>query len=164
MSTKATIEQTLGVSDMIMDKYLTDLDEAAFLTRPVAGMNHLAWQVGHLIAIEYKFVEAVKPGASPALPDGFVAKHAMDKHGSDNAGDFHTKDEYLAVWKGQRAATRATLAGLSEADLEAPCPDEKMRQLCPTVGGMFNLAGLHCLMHAGQFVAVRRKHEMPIAF
>ena len=164
MSTKAMIEQTLNVSDMLMDKYLTDLDPQAFLTRPVGAMNHLAWQVGHLISTERRAIEAIKPGASPALPDGFDAQHAMDKHSDDNPEDFQTKEEYLSLWKAQRAATRSVLQELSDAELEAPCPNEKMRQMCPTIGSMFNVNGLHTVMHAGQFVAVRRKHEMPIAF
>ncbi len=164
MSTKTTIEQSLNISDMVMDKYLTDLEPEAFLARPIAGMNHIAWQIGHLIISERKFVEAAKPGVSPALPEGFAEKHAMDKHSDDNAGDFYSKDEYLALWKAQRGATRKALEGMSEEELDVPCPNEKMRSMNPTVGALFNGAGLHCLMHAGQFVAVRRQHEMPIAF
>lgn len=53
---------------------------------------------------------------------------------------------------------------LSETDLHAPCPQEKMRAMTPAVATMFNLAGLHALLHAGQFVAVRRLEPMPIAF
>ena len=164
MSSKAMIQQSLNVSDMLMNKYLTDLDSEAFLLRPVHGMNHLAWQVGHLIVSERKMLEVIKPGVSPELPAEFETKHAMDKHGSDTATDFHTKDEYLALWKAQRAATQSTLETMSEADLDAPCPDEKMRQMASTVGALFNLAGLHSVMHSGQFVAVRRSKEMPIAF
>ncbi len=164
MSIKATIQHTLGVSDMLMDKYLSDLAPEAFLARPIAGMNHLAWQVGHLILNERKMIEAIKPGSSPALPEGFDTKHAMDKHGVDDPSNFQTKDEYLAMWKAQRAASRSVLEGMTDDELDAPCPDEKTRRMCPTVATMFNLTGLHALMHSGQFVAVRRKEEMPIAF
>ena len=164
MSSKATISHSLGMSDMVMDKYLADVEPQAFMARPVKGMNHLAWQIGHLISSEHKAVEQVKPGASPTLPDGFLEKYAMDKHASDNAADFHSKDELLGLWKTQRAATKQVLEGLSDEELEAPCPNEKMRGMCPTVGSMFNLTALHTLMHTGQFVAVRRQAEMPIAF
>ena len=164
MSIKQTVKHTLGVSDMLMEKYLSDLKPAAFLTRPIEGMNHLAWQVGHLISVERRFVEEFKPGSCPELPAGFDTRHAMDQHGNDNAGDFKTKDEYLALWKAQRAATNQVLDGMSEAELEVPPAGERTRQMCPTVGAMFNMAGLHSLMHVGQFVAVRRQAEMPIAF
>ena len=164
MSSKETIHQSLALSEMALSKYLDDLKPEAFLIRPVAGMNHLAWQVGHLVVVENRFVEALKPGASPALPAGFTEQYAMDKHASDSPTDFHTKDELLALFKTQRTATRHLLEGMGETDLQAPCPNEKMRTMCPTVATMFNLTGMHTLMHAGQFVAVRRHEAMPIAF
>ena len=163
MSMKAIIQHSLGMSDKVMEMYLSDLAPDAFLTRPVAGMNHLAWQVGHLISVEHRFMEEIKPGISPTLPDGFDAQHATDRHTSDNAGDFKTKDEYLALWKAQRAATCQILEALTDAELDAPAPSEKTRRMCPTVGAVFNLAGLHSLLHSGQFVAVRRQADMPIA-
>ncbi len=164
MSNKITIQHTIDVSDMLMNKYLTDLTPEAFLARPIAGMNHVAWQIGHLLLNERKMIEAIKPGASPALPEGFDTKHAMDQHGVDDPSNFLSKDEYLALWKAQRAATRSVLDGMTDAELDAPCPNEKTRQMCPTVGTMFNLTGLHALMHTGQFVAIRRKEAMPIVF
>ena len=164
MSIKATVQHTLGVSDMVMDKYLGDLPAEAFFVRPVAGMNHLAWQIGHLISVERKMVEEAKPGSSPELPAEFDSKHAMDKHASDNAADFLTKDEYLSLWKAQRSATHGALNSMTDEQLEAPAPSEKTRQMCPTVATMFSLAALHSLMHAGQFVAVRRQTGMPIVF
>lgn len=164
MSAKQVAQHTLGVSDMIMEKYLTDLEPDAFLVRPIAGMNHLAWQIGHLISVERKLVEEIKPGSSPALPPEFDVKHAMDQHDIDDPARFHQKEEYLSLWKAQRAATHKVLDALSDEEIEAPPPSEKSRQMCPTVGAMFNLAGLHSLMHAGQFVAVRRQQAMPIVF
>ena len=164
MGSKPLIRHTLGASAMFMEKYLNDLEPAAFLVRPVAGMNHLAWQVGHLISVERKLIEEIRPGSSPALPPDFDAKHAMDRHAGDDPADFFTKEEYLALWKAQRAATHQLLDDLSDEELEAPAPSEKTRQMCPTVGSMINLTGVHSLIHAGQFVAVRRQKAMPIAF
>ena len=37
-----------------------------------------------------------------------------------------------------------------------------MREYAPTVGAVLNLIGVHDLMHAGQFVPVRRMHGKPI--
>ena len=46
--------------------------------------------------------------------------------------------------------------------MDAPGP-EKSRAFMPTVGHVFSLAASHPLMHAGQFVAVRRHLKKPIA-
>jgi len=164
MQAKDAIRQSMEMSDMVMGKYLEDLDDAAFLRRPVEGMNHIAWQVGHLISIERGTIEAIKPGSSPALPEGFDAKHGKETHSVDDPGQFYTKDEYLAFWKAQREATRSVLDSLSDADLDAPAP-ERVRSFCPTVGHAMNMfGGVHPMMHAGQFVAVRRSLQKPVAF
>ena len=39
---------------------------------------------------------------------------------------------------------------------------EAMRDYAPTIGAVFNLIGLHAMMHAGQFVPVRRMLGKPI--
>ena len=164
MHAKDVIRQSIEMSDMALGKYLEDLEPAAFLARPVGGMNHIAWQMGHLISTERNTLEAIKPGSCPPLPEGFDAKHGKETHDSDDPAHFHTKDEYLALWKAQRAATRALLDSMPEADLDAPAP-ERNRAFCPTVGHALNMmGGIHPMMHAGQFVAVRRDRKMPVAF
>ena len=163
MNAKDAIRQTIGMSDMIVSKYLDDLDESALMVRPVEGMNHIAWQIGHLISSERGFVEGIKPGSCPPLPEGFEAKHTKETTTSDDASKFLSKADYLAAWTAQREATKALLDSLSEADLDAPAP-ENIRSFCPTVGMVLNLTGLHPLMHVGQFVAVRREQKLPVVF
>ena len=45
-----------------------------------------------------------------------------------------------------------------DKDLDNPGPEE-MRQYAPTVGSVLLLLGSHWLMHAGQFVPIRRKRR-----
>jgi hypothetical protein len=61
----------------------------------------------------------------------------------------------------QREATLAALTAAPEADLGKPTP-ESMREYAPTVGVAFNVVGIHTMMHAAQFVAVRRKLGKPV--
>jgi hypothetical protein len=49
----------------------------------------------------------------------------------------------------------------SESDLDKEGP-EAMRSFCPTVGDFFTLIATHPMMHAGQFVIVRRQLGKPI--
>lgn len=164
MHAKDAIRQSIEMSDMTMGKYLEGLDDAAFRARPVDGMNHIAWQMGHLISTERSTLEAIKPGSCPPLPEGFDARHGKETATSDDPQGFHTKEEYLALWKDQRAATRSILDSMTDADLDAPAP-ERIRGFCPTVGHALNMmGGIHPMMHAGQFVGVRRSLKMPIAF
>jgi hypothetical protein len=163
MHAKDAIRQSIAMADMIMSKYLADLDDSAFLVRPVAGMNHIAWQLGHLITTERNFVEGIKPGSCPSLPDGFEARHTKETAACDDASKFLSRAEYLAAWKAQRDATKAVLESIPEAELDAPSP-ERFRSFCPTVGMVLNLTGLHPLMHLGQFAAVRREQKLPVVF
>jgi DinB superfamily len=164
MQAKDVIRQSIDMADMTIGKYLEDLDAEAFLMHPVTGMNHIAWQIGHLISSERSSLEGIKTGCCPPLPEGFDAKHTKEAAGSDDPKAFYSKDEYLAVWKAQRDAIKALLESLSDADLDAPAP-ERIRAFCPTVGHAMNMmGGIHPLMHVGQFVAVRRSLKKPIAF
>jgi DinB superfamily len=162
MNAKDVIRMTIDNSDMISNSYLSDLSDADLMLRPVDGMNHLAWQLGHLIAAERHFLEAVKPGASPPLPHGFEEAHSKETISSNDPKKFRTKDEYLSLWKAQREATLKVLAGLPDSQLEAPSP-ESLRSFAPTVGSIFNMIGVHPLMHCGQWVSVRRKLKKPIS-
>ena len=70
MNTPATISATMDLSRMVMKKYVEDLTDAELLRRPGPGCNHVAWQLGHLIASECGLLESIHPGAAPTLPAG----------------------------------------------------------------------------------------------
>ena len=54
-----------------------------------------------------------------------------------------------------RRATLAALDATPDEVLDNPSP-QRMRDYAPTVGAVFALMAAHELMHAGQFVPVRR--------
>ena len=161
MNVKDAINHELGMSEHLVNRYLADLSDADLLLRPVDGMNHIAWQLGHLIASERSFVESVRPGSSPALPEGFAENHNKEASKSNDSSKFLSKAEYLRLMKAQRDATRRVLDGMSDTDLDAPAP-ERWKTMWPTVGLVLSMAGSHVLMHVGQWVAVRRKLGKPV--
>jgi hypothetical protein len=163
MSTTELIKAVLAPSDYVVKAYLEDLSDADLLIRPVPGANHIAWQLGHLIAAEHELVEMACPGQMPPLPAGFAEKHTTETAKLDDPKAFLTKAEYLKQYAAQRAGTLALLDKQSEAELAAPAP-EKIRMFAATVGALFaNQAG-HWMMHAGQWAIVRRKLGRPPLF
>ena len=160
MNAKDVIRDTINMGDVVLGAYIGDLTDADLLVRPVTGMNHVAWQLGHLIASERKMIASLG-NVMPELPAGFAERHAKDAADSDRAGDFLSKAEYVELMKRVRKGTRAALDATPEANFGNPGPEE-MRSYAPTVGSVFNLIGTHLLMHAGQFVAVRRKLNKPV--
>lgn len=163
MNAHGAIRNALASAEMISTAYLNDLSDDDLLVRPVPGTNHIAWQLGHLIAAENGMVEETCPGSMPALPSGFREKHDKETAGSDDRKAFLSKDEYLRLFKQQREATLKALEKMSETDLDRPAPD-RFRQYIDTAGGVFVMQASHWLMHAGQWAVVRRKLGRPPLF
>lgn len=161
MKAQDALRATAATSKMVVTKYCEDLSDQELLTRPAAGCNHLAWQLGHLISSEHQLLESVCPGAAPELPDGFAERHSKEATASDDASQFCGTAEYLELLGKVQDATVAALDKLSDADLEQPGP-EHMRPMFSTVGDIFVLIATHPMMHAGQFVPVRRALGKPI--
>jgi len=161
MNAQDAITATLQTSSMILNSYLGDMSDADLMCRPSKGCNHIAWQLGHLIASECSLLDSICPGAAAELPAGFAEKHSKETCGIDDASKFCTKAEYLDLFEKVHAATLVALQKTSAADLDAESP-EKMRQMFPTVGNIFVLIATHGMMHAGQLVPVRRELGKPV--
>ena len=161
MNAKEAIKNTAGISSMVLQTYLGDLEDADLMKRPGPGCNHLAWQLGHLIASEHDLLESVKPGAGIELPAGFADRHNKDAAGDDDPSHFGTKQEYLDLLAKSQAATFAALDTATEEELDGPAP-EKFRDYFPTAGHIYILIATHQMMHAGQFVPVRRALGKPV--
>lgn len=162
MDVKTPIRQSLNLSSHILQSYIEDLSDADLFVRPVPGMNTIAWQLGHLLVTEHAMVEAIHPGISPALPDGYADAYTKETTTLDDPSKFDTKEAYLTMMQAQRKATLAALEAMSQEDLEKPGP-ERMARMAATAGEVLNMMGLHWLMHVGQFVPVRRMAHKPIA-
>src|SRR5262249_7876415 len=125
------------------------------------GCNHIAWQLGHLIASENQLLEMVAPGTGIELPAGFAEQHSKEKKDDDNPEHFLSRQRYQELFEKMHAATLAAIATMSDADLDKPGPPQ-FQPMCPTVGDVVVLIATHGLMHAGQFVPVRRKLGKPV--
>ena len=163
MDAKAAIQRSADMSLMVFQGYFEDLTDADLMRRPGPGCNHLAWQIGHLISSEAGMLESLRPGSAPQLPDGFAEKHSNATKDSDDAAQFCTKQEYLDLLAQMREASKRVLAEMSDEDLEQPAP-EQFRAWFPNVAAVFLLIANHPLMHAGQFVPVRRALGKPAKF
>ena len=139
----------------VVQAYLADLTDADLLVRPAAGMNHIAWQLGHLIASENTHISLVTGSRMPSLPPEFRERHSRATASEDNAAAFCTKADYLNLMNEQRSATLKLLADLSDDELMQPAP-ESIGYLGATVGCVFASQSMHWMMHAGQWAVVRR--------
>jgi len=163
MSIAKQIKESLTLPTSVVQGYLADLTDEDLMRRPVPNANHIAWQLGHLIVAEHNLNNMVCPDSMPALPEGFAEKHDKETADSDNASDFCTKDEYLKAAAEQRAGTLALLDTLGDEELLKPGPDG-LKQFGATVGAVIGGQVTHWMMHAGQWVIVRRQLDKKALF
>lgn len=161
MQAMDVLAATLKTTNMVLTSYVSDLSDQELLVRPAVGCNHLAWQLGHLISSHNGLLESVSPGKATTLPEGFEQAHTKETTGVDDPSKFFSKDTYLELLKQQEAATIAAFSEMSSEQLDAPAP-EHFRQMFPRVGDVCVLIASHGMMHAGQFVPVRRELGKPV--
>ncbi len=158
MDAKTAIKGSLATAEMVAMAYVGDLSDAELMQRPHPECNHINWQIGHLIASEHAMISGVAPGAMPDLPAGFADKYTKDSAKSDDASQFASKEELMAAYQAQRAATLAALDKQTADDFDKPSGVD----YAPTVGAMFAMQGAHWLMHCGQWVIIRRLNGKPV--
>ena len=156
MKTCDAIKNNYQTAQMVCGSYLSDLTDSEAMQRPHAGCNHINWQVGHIIASENKMGNAVVAGGLPELPSGFAEKYGKETATSDNEADFVPMSELLALAKTQGDAVLAMIDGMSDEQFDTPGPEE-MQAYAPNLGALCNMLGSHWMMHAGQWVIVRRE-------
>ena len=155
MTAKDAIKHVVEFCDMVTRSYVEDLNDVDLLMRSVPGANHIAWQLGHIVASEHTMLTLLGH-TPPELPAGFAEAYSSETAASDDPAKFSKKADYLALMDKLKAAVLAAIDATPEADLDQPAP-EAMRSYAPTIGAALTLLGSHRLMHAGQFVPVRRK-------
>ena len=99
------------VTHGITKKYLDNVTDTEMFVRAVPGSNHLAWQLGHLVASERSLLEAI--GAEvPDLPEGFAEKHGKDNTAS--AGSMIAAIELAATLAANRMSAANAAAKRSD--------------------------------------------------
>ncbi len=160
MTPQDVIRFSIDATTHVVTSLLADLSDAELMHRPAPGCNHINWQIGHCIAGQNRVFERTLPAALPALPAGFDEKYTAETAASDDPTAFCTKAELLRVFDEQRVATLAALAKTTDGDLANPCTG-----WTPNVGAMFaGMAGLHWMMHVGQWTVARRQLGRPPLF
>jgi len=163
MDARGAIQLNLDMAHFLTTTYLSDLTDAELFVRPIPGINHIAWQLGHVIVSNNRMINQTVTGSMPDLPAGFAEKYTKEASTSDNPADFHIKAEYLSLIDSQRTAILKALSAQTDLELDRP-PPEAFRGYLKSVGDVFSLVGTHFTMHSGQWVVIRRHLGRPPLF
>jgi hypothetical protein len=163
MNAHEALKITIGMGQFVSMAYLADLTDADLMRRAAPGVNHINWQLGHLILADHNHISAILPSAMPPLPKDFERIYSKDTASSNETTAFLDKATLLKTFEEQRTALLKALDSLSAEDLDRPAP-EKYLQYAKNWGALFELAGSHFLMHCGQWAIVRRQMGKPALF
>ena len=152
MNSKAAIKICIDTADMVCGAYLGDLTDSEMMQRPHPACNHINWQVGHLIVAEHQMMSKAQGYSMPALPAGMAEMYSKETQGSDDSSQFMAKSALMAAMQEQRAGTLKILEQISEAELDTATGID----YAPTIASLLSMQGSHWMMHAGQWVIVRR--------
>ncbi len=145
-------ESTLAFLDLCRERTLATLDaieklpnaQEALGWRPGPGRAHIAWQLMHVGITEELFATERFKGTQPARAD-LVPRY---KGGSTPDDQIPTAAEIRQVLAESREHLRATIQGLSAADLETVPPALAQRNL--SIGNALKIIVWHEAHHQGQ--------------
>ena len=160
MNAKEALRISINMGQLISMGYLEDLTDEEMMHRAGAGVNHIKWQVGHLIASENNLINQAVPGSMPELPAGFAEKYTPETASNDDPGAFDSKETLLKLFNENRAGTLAALDAIPNEDLSR----DTGLPYAPQVACLFEMQGSHWVMHAGQWAVARRQLGRPPLF
>ena len=163
MDAHGALKLTIGSGGFVAMRYVEDLTDADLMRRAAPKINHINWQLGHLILSDHSHISSILPGSMPPLPPGFAERYSRESAASDDPSKFLDKATLLKLFEEQRAALLAALESCSADDLDRPAP-EQFQAYAPSWGSLFDLGGVHWLMHCGQWAVVRRQIGKPALF
>jgi uncharacterized damage-inducible protein DinB len=144
-----------------MREAIADLSDEELLLQPPGVPNHAAWTLGHVIHSCQAI--AGELGVAPWLPDDWEARFGYGSSPAD-APASQGKAALLATLADASNRLRTVLLMTDESRLKDPLPDEKTREILPTIGdALLQVVSAHTAFHAGQLAAWRRAIGRPSA-
>ena len=127
-----------------------------WFTIPAGGVSHVAWQVGHLAATQYRLcLERLRPRTAAdedLIPDGMLKQFGRTSQPDAVTG--FTAEQIRSAFDAVHARVLEEVAAYPDADLDAapllPHPFFSTR-----IAGL-RYAPLHEMIHCGQIAMIRR--------
>lgn len=145
-----------GLLDGISDEQLA--------VQPIVGMNHPAWILGHLLAVEQKIAGGVLGRKlKTSLDANWWEVYGIGSIPQPDRKIYKTKEFYMCGLAETAAAIAAFINEKTDADLEAPTPDPQWVQFFPTTAMVLAMAPTHRAYHSGQLAIWRKAMGLPHA-
>ncbi len=141
---------------------VTDLDGPQIVYQPAGVPNHPAWIIGHLVQSCEMIGEEI--GLQPWLPADWAEKFGPGSKPVPNAEAYPDKTALLSLLDDGEQRLRRALAVKTDADLARPLPDDRYRDVLPTIGhAVLHILAGHTAIHLGQLKVWRRAAGLAIS-
>ncbi len=141
---------------------LEDIDESTWFDMPAPGINHVAWQVGHLAASQVALihVRCFAKDYDRCAPAGFREKFGKGSSPLADPSAYPSVADIRAAFDRIQTEAIDLIAAMSESDLNSPAGAEP-HPLFSTKQGAIATTALHETFHAGQIALLRRLAGKP---
>ena len=142
----------------MLKSFLEELEPEKWYWQPGEGINHVAWQVGHLAFAQYglclKRVRGVAPEDEGMIPSAFLKMYGRGSTPQPGAESNSSVEEILRVLDAVNDRTHQELAQRTDAELDVPT--NPAHPIFETNLGAVEWSSQHELTHIGQIVLLRR--------
>ena len=111
----------------LIKETVKDLTDEQMVQQPKPGMNHAAWLLGHF-CLERVFFSNVAP-VNLEAPAGWKELFMPGSTPVAELGKYPTKAVFLKELEATQAAVEKAFLGMSEADMEKPTTNERMKEI-----------------------------------
>jgi len=141
---------------------VSDIPEDKMTAQPVAGMNHPAWLLGHLLAIEQKVVTgAMGKTVRHPVPAGWWDIYGIGSIPKSDPALYKSKAFCMEALDETSGLMASYIRELKDADLEKPLPDPDLAKHVPTFERLLVILPTHRAYHSGQIAVWRKAMGMP---
>lgn len=152
------IDQTLHSYDLTLSflrRMVADVPDELLSHQSGGAVNHPAWVIGHLVYSCQAIGGEI--GLQPWLSADWPERFGTGSVASDDRSLYPSKQALLdALAEGRRKLADRLLA-IGNAGLAEPLPDERFRQMFPTLGhAVLHILVSHASVHVGQVTVWRR--------
>lgn len=141
-------------------KLVADIPEEKMCLQPAPGMNHAAWQLGHLAFVFDSMIKVFSVKGTMSAEWYELFKAGSQPH-SDRS-KYPAKDALLREYEQNFRRLVDAVASAAPETFDREFPNPKLRTMLPTIGvAMVHVLTTHQGIHLGQLSAWRRALGMP---
>ena len=149
------ILQSYALTLDYLHRLIADIPDGELTRQPHGAVNHPAWIIGHLTCSCQAIGEEL--GLAHWLPLDWVNRFETGSTPIDDRSVYPSKQQLLTTLADGRRRLEQQLRAIGDAGMNAQLPDERYRDMFPTVGhAVIHILASHAAVHVGQLSVWRR--------